>query len=187
MSATAPLQQTGSAGRQAFPGAPGIEVCPLCGGALERRQDWCLRCGAAARTRLAASPNWRAPVIVLALLAALSLAVIAAALVKLAGDSGSGTASSSTRRTPAAATAPPAATAPAGVPAPSAPGAATGGRGLPGTGAAGSASGGTGGTAATSTSTPAPAPATRTGAQTVPGTASKPSGGQSAGAPPASR
>src|SRR5207244_8269182 len=48
-----------------------------------------LRCGAAARTRLAASPNWKAPIIAVAVRAALSLAVLAAALGKLAGTSGS--------------------------------------------------------------------------------------------------
>jgi uncharacterized paraquat-inducible protein A len=61
------------------------ELCPLCGGPLAPEQDWCLRCGAAARTRLAASPRWKAPMIVLAVVTALALAVLAAALVKLAG------------------------------------------------------------------------------------------------------
>jgi uncharacterized OB-fold protein len=61
------------------------EVCPLCGAALAPEQDWCLHCGAAARTRLAASPRWRAPVIALVVITALALAVLAAALVKLAG------------------------------------------------------------------------------------------------------
>lgn len=61
--------------------------CPLCDGPLRPDQEWCLRCGAAARTRLAAAPNWRVPAAVLAAVAALSLGVLAAALVKLAGDS----------------------------------------------------------------------------------------------------
>ena len=67
-------------------------ACPLCGAPLHAAQDWCLRCGAAARTRLAASPElegrrsrrsrwWRV----------LSLGVLAAALVKLAGGSGTAT------------------------------------------------------------------------------------------------
>src|SRR5438477_12643622 len=83
------------------------EECPLCGASLGPEQDWCLRCGAAARTRLAASRRWRAPVIALAVVAALALAVLGAALVKLAGDSGSaarsvtrtGTAGGSTAQT----------------------------------------------------------------------------------------
>jgi hypothetical protein len=64
------------------------EACPLCAATLHPDQDWCLNCGAAARTRLAASPRWRGLVAVLAVLVVLSLAVLAAALVKLAGDSG---------------------------------------------------------------------------------------------------
>jgi hypothetical protein len=61
------------------------EACPLCGGALHGEQDWCLRCGAAARTRLAATPNWRAPLVTAALVAAIALCVLAVALVKLVG------------------------------------------------------------------------------------------------------
>lgn len=63
------------------------ETCPLCGSALHRDQDWCLRCGAAARTRLAASPNWGPPAAALAVVVVLALGVLAASLVKLAGDS----------------------------------------------------------------------------------------------------
>jgi hypothetical protein len=66
------------------------EACPLCGTPLRSDQDWCLRCGAAARTRLAASPNWRAPLLGALAVALLALGVLAAALVKLAGDSGGG-------------------------------------------------------------------------------------------------
>ena len=66
---------------------PALETCPLCGAPLDPEQEWCLRCGAAARTRLAASPAWKAPVLTLAVLAALSLGVLAAALVSLAGGS----------------------------------------------------------------------------------------------------
>lgn len=61
------------------------EVCPLCGTPLELEQDWCLRCGAAARTRLAAQAKWKALVVALATVVVLSLGVLAAALVKLAG------------------------------------------------------------------------------------------------------
>jgi uncharacterized paraquat-inducible protein A len=61
------------------------EACPLCGQPLAPTQDWCLRCGAAARTRLAASPRWTAPVIAVAVVAVIALAVLAASLVKLAG------------------------------------------------------------------------------------------------------
>lgn len=61
------------------------EWCPLCGCALEREQDWCLHCGAAARTRLAATPRWRAPIVGLAIVIVVSLGVLIAALVKLIG------------------------------------------------------------------------------------------------------
>ena len=61
------------------------ELCPLCQAPLSPEQSWCLRCGAAARTRLAAQPKWKALVVALALVVVLSLGVLAAALVKLAG------------------------------------------------------------------------------------------------------
>jgi hypothetical protein len=52
---------------------------------LSPEQSWCLRCGAAARTRLAAQPKWKALVVALLLVVVLSLGILAAALVKLAG------------------------------------------------------------------------------------------------------
>ncbi|HEX3392404.1 MAG TPA: hypothetical protein VHS55_07550 [Solirubrobacteraceae bacterium] len=61
------------------------EVCPICGGPLRRDQDWCLRCGAAARTRLAAPPKWKLLVVSLVSVAILALAVLVVALVTLAG------------------------------------------------------------------------------------------------------
>jgi predicted amidophosphoribosyltransferase len=61
------------------------EACPLCGSPLSSEQSWCLRCGAAARTRLAAQPKWKALVVALVAVAVVSLGVLAAALVTLAG------------------------------------------------------------------------------------------------------
>jgi predicted amidophosphoribosyltransferase len=61
------------------------ELCPLCGAQLKPEQSWCLRCGAAARTRLAAQPKWRALAVVLVTVVVVSLGVLVAALVKLAG------------------------------------------------------------------------------------------------------
>jgi hypothetical protein len=61
------------------------EVCPLCAAPLREDQDWCLRCGAGARTRLAAPPKWKVLVGAFVLVVVLSLGVLAAALVKLAG------------------------------------------------------------------------------------------------------
>lgn len=68
-----------------WPPAATAEWCPLCGSALQGEQDWCLHCGAAARTRLAATPRWRTPVVAVALVALISLAVLIAAVVKLIG------------------------------------------------------------------------------------------------------
>jgi hypothetical protein len=44
-----------------------------------------MRCGAAARTRLAAQPKWKALVVALLVVVLLALGVLTAALVKLAG------------------------------------------------------------------------------------------------------
>jgi hypothetical protein len=66
-------------------------ACPLCGAPLDARQEWCLSCGAAARTRLAAPTNWKAPIVAIAVTATLALGVLAAALVKLSGGSGTPT------------------------------------------------------------------------------------------------
>lgn len=59
--------------------------CPICQAPLRADQDWCLRCGAAARTRLAAPPKWKALVAGALVVAAVALAVLVVALVKLAG------------------------------------------------------------------------------------------------------
>lgn len=77
VSATTPMQVPAT-------GVPD-ELCPLCGAQLKPEQSWCLRCGAAARTRLAAQPKWKALAIVFATIVVVSLGVLAAALVKLAG------------------------------------------------------------------------------------------------------
>jgi hypothetical protein len=93
------------------------DSCPLCGAPLHPDQDWCLRCGAAARTRLATTPKWRPPLVAAAVVIVLSLGVLAAALVKLAGDSSPATAPTTTVTRQASVTSPGTATAP---PAPSA-------------------------------------------------------------------
>jgi hypothetical protein len=71
-------------------------------------QEWCLRCGAAARTRLAASPKWKGLTSVIAVVVVLSLGVLAAALVSLA--SGTGAPPATITRTVTAAAAPTAST-----------------------------------------------------------------------------
>lgn len=136
--------------RSGRPGAAITDMCPLCGSAIAPDQDWCLRCGAAARTRVAATPRWQPPLALLLVLAAICLAVLAAALVKLAHGSGP---------------APPALTVTNAADAPAAPGAAT----TPGT--ASSPAGTATTPATTSTAGAAPGTTTSTGAATSPGTA----------------
>jgi hypothetical protein len=82
-----PTTPTGDlpAGPALSDGVPVRESCPLCGAPLQATQEWCLGCGAAARTRLAATPRWRAPVIGLFLVIVLALGALTAALVSLAG------------------------------------------------------------------------------------------------------
>jgi hypothetical protein len=88
-STAAPVAPDGQIASTAPPGAPAAEVprevCPLCGGPLRRDQDWCLRCVAAARTRLAAPPKWKLLVVSLVSVVVLALAVLVVALVTLAG------------------------------------------------------------------------------------------------------
>jgi hypothetical protein len=109
----------------------GSEACPLCGMPLHPEQDWCLRCGAAARTRLAATPNWKAPIATVAVIAALALGVLAAALVKLAGGSEASPSSVTSTVTTVATTAAPTAAAPV-TPTSTVPGASTPGALTPG-------------------------------------------------------
>ncbi len=68
------------------PGVPALEACPLCAAPLRPDQEWCLHCGAAARTRLATSSNWKAPIIAVAVIVVLSLGVLAASLISLNSD-----------------------------------------------------------------------------------------------------
>jgi hypothetical protein len=75
-------------------------ACPLCGAMLAVQQDWCLRCGGAARTRLSAPASWRAPLVILTIVIVLSLGVLGWALVDLAGTS-TGPGVTTTESTPA--------------------------------------------------------------------------------------
>src|SRR5882757_9219398 len=97
---SAPPPATGSS--HATVPEPAGDSCPLCASPLHPDQEWCLHCGAAARTRLAPSSNSKAPMVAVAVVAGLSLAVLAAALVKLAGDTGSPTSSVASSVTAAA-------------------------------------------------------------------------------------
>ena len=91
--------------------ATGTIRCPRCSAPVGPDQDWCLECGAAARTRLAATPNWRLPIIVLAIVVVLAGAGLAVAFVALTNDNSA--------TTPA--TAPAVATEPTATPPPTTP------------------------------------------------------------------
>jgi uncharacterized OB-fold protein len=60
--------------------------CESCGAALAERQRWCLHCGGASLTRVAATPHWRATAAVGTLLALLAIAGIGYALATLASS-----------------------------------------------------------------------------------------------------
>jgi hypothetical protein len=68
------------------PPAPGTISCPRCATTIGPDQSWCLACGAPARTRLVPTPNWRAPVAVLALIAVTAGIALAVAFVALTND-----------------------------------------------------------------------------------------------------
>ena len=68
------------------PPAPGTIACPRCATTIGPDQDWCLACGAPARTRLVPTPNWRAPVAVLAVVVLLAGIALAVAFVSLTND-----------------------------------------------------------------------------------------------------
>jgi hypothetical protein len=88
---------------------PGSLRCPRCSATLGPEQDWCLECGAPARTRLAPTPNWQLPTVAIGAIVLLAGALLAFAFVKLTGDDG---AAAGTTPTAVVETAPPAAVAP---------------------------------------------------------------------------
>jgi hypothetical protein len=91
-------------------------ACPRCGASVAPDQDWCLDCGAAARTRLCPTPNWRAPVAALAVVALLAGIGLAVAFVALTNDSTKAPATSTAATAPAVATEPTAAAPPTAPP-----------------------------------------------------------------------
>jgi hypothetical protein len=118
----------------------GGTACPRCGADVADDQDWCLTCGDAARTRLVPTPNWRLPIALTAIVAAVALLVIAISFVALTRDDApvqqTTSAPAATTTAPPVTTAPPATTAPPVTTAPpttTAPGATTPGATTPGT------------------------------------------------------
>jgi hypothetical protein len=66
--------------------APTPFLCPRCQTPLQPEQDWCLNCGTAARTAIAASPNWKRPLVLLAVVAALFAIACVWAFVELTNN-----------------------------------------------------------------------------------------------------
>jgi hypothetical protein len=62
--------------------------CPRCSAPIGPDQDWCLECGAPARTRLAQTPNWQLPTVAIGAIVAIAGALLAFAFVKLTNDDG---------------------------------------------------------------------------------------------------
>ena len=65
---------------------PAPRACPRCGAGLAPDQEWCLNCGADVGARVADTPRWRVPVIIVGTLLVLALGAVALALVELADD-----------------------------------------------------------------------------------------------------
>jgi hypothetical protein len=81
--------------------AAGTIACPRCGAAVGPEQDWCLECGAAARTQLVPTPNWRLPILLIAVVAVISGAGLAGAFVALTADEGTTQPATATAPAPA--------------------------------------------------------------------------------------
>jgi len=108
--------------------APGA-ACARCGAPLRPEQEWCLNCGAAAGTRIAAPSGWKVPVAIVASVLTLALAALVVAFLAVSDDDDAlGTlAQTKTQAAPAA----PAPAPPAPTPAPPAPSPAPGAEATP--------------------------------------------------------
>jgi len=83
---TGPETQPPAPAEAAPDDVPRPDPCPRCGAPLEPDQEWCLSCGTAARTTIAAPPAWRVPLAVLAVVALLCGAALAWAFVELTNN-----------------------------------------------------------------------------------------------------
>lgn len=91
--------------------APTPFLCPRCQTPLQPEQDWCLNCGTAARTAIAATPNWKRPLVLLAVVAVVFAIACVWAFVELTNNDNAVKAATQTQEQ---APAPPAEPAPGG-------------------------------------------------------------------------
>jgi septal ring-binding cell division protein DamX len=68
------------------PPTPVERRCPRCDARLSADQEWCLECGTAVGTEIAAPRGWRAGLAVVGVLLAIALIAVVLAIVELAGD-----------------------------------------------------------------------------------------------------
>jgi hypothetical protein len=68
------------------PPPPPANVCPNCGAPVGADQDWCLNCGAAITTQVAAATGWRTPVAIVAAVLLVAAAALVFAFVALSGE-----------------------------------------------------------------------------------------------------
>jgi len=86
---TAPTESAAEAAPAALAAepAPAAAACPRCGTPLHPDQDWCLNCGAAVTSRIAAPDGWQAPLAVIGAVLALAFAGLVIAFVAVSDDS----------------------------------------------------------------------------------------------------
>jgi hypothetical protein len=68
------------------PPPPPAHVCPSCGAPAGPDQDWCLNCGAAITTQVAAAAGWRTPIAIVAAVLLIAAAALVFAFVELSGE-----------------------------------------------------------------------------------------------------
>lgn len=90
---------------------PPAEIpCPRCGAPVGPEQAWCLTCGAPARTRMRPTPNWKLPLLAIAVLVLIAAGGTVGAFVALTTDNEAPKASTVPTSTVPAATPPEATT-----------------------------------------------------------------------------
>lgn len=82
-----PAELTEPVAAEAPPVVEAPMPCPRCGAPLRADQEWCLNCGAAARTQIAAPSGWRAPVAIVAAVLTVALAGLVVAFLAISDDS----------------------------------------------------------------------------------------------------